>query len=105
MAKPTVISVVAGAGIGTQPAPQIPLADGNSVTLINLDSTNGGVAVTLCNDADFNPHTTWPLGQLQVMPQPDINNLWVQNPNGHVVDILVLKGIVPVSQFFPNGAP
>lgn len=105
MAKPTVITVVAGAGIGTQPAPQIPLVEGNAVTLINLDDSSGGLAVVLCNDSDFNPSTTWPLGQLQVMPQPDINNLWVQNPNDYPVNLLVLKGIVPVSQFFPNGAP
>lgn len=88
-------------GIGTQPAVQVPLANGSDVTLINLDKTYD---LVLCNDDSFQPNTTWPLPSGNVIPQPGINNLWVQNPNNTPVNILVLEGIVPVSLYQYTGS-
>ena len=87
--------------MGTTPPVQIPLIDG-PVTLINLDWSNG---VTLCNDDLFNPTSTWPLNQLNVLPMIGLNNLWIQNPNNTQVQVLVLQGIMPVSLYNPKGAP
>ena len=102
MAKPTVINVAGMSGFGAQPAVQVPLAEGSVVTIINLSNTN---AVILCYDEGFNPDATWPLGPGNVLPLPDINNLWIQNANPTAVQLLVLKGIVPVSIYFPTGYP
>jgi hypothetical protein len=101
MSKPQVITVAALAGMGTMPPQQVPL-DTDVVTLVNLDRNLG---VTLCNDDNFEPSNTWPLGPSNVIPQPGINNLWVQNPNSVPVMILVLEGIVTVSNFYPSGVP
>jgi len=102
MSKPTVITVPANAGFGTTPPVQIPLGAGGSVTLFNLDTTNG---LTLCNDSQFQPSSTWPLKQGNVLPITGINNLWAQNPNSVNVEILVLEGVVPVGLYNPSGAP
>ena len=102
MSKPQVINVPALAGMGTVPPVQVPLIDGNAITIINLD---GSLGVTLCNDDQFNPTSTWPLNQLNVLPMTGINNLWIQNPNSVGVQVLVLQGIMPVSLYNPKGAP
>jgi len=100
MSKPQVISVPAHAGVGNVPSVQIPLS-GTSITLVNLDQNLG---LTLCTDDNFYPNTTWPFPAGNAIPQPEIDNLWVQNPNTASVNILVLEGIVPVSTYFPSGA-
>lgn len=109
MAKPQVITIGALAGIGVQPAQQIPLDNSSggsvSVTLINLDEDATDDALVLCSDDNFSPGTTWPLPAGNVIPQPDVDNVWVQNPNNSPVDILVLQGVVPVSLYYPAGPP
>lgn len=94
MSKPQVINVPSGAGTGTIPPVQIPLTETSTVTLINLSNNLG---LTLCNTTEFAPKTTWPLNGGNALPQPGINNLWVQNSNAVDVQVLVLEGIVPIT--------
>jgi hypothetical protein len=102
MARPQVIVIPPLSGIGAVMPAQIPLTGTTVVTLVNLDRNLG---VTLCNTTDFAPNTTWPLGPSNVIPQPGVNNLWVQNPNTEGIEILVLEGIVPVTNFYSSGVP
>lgn len=102
MSKPTVVSIPPLSGTGNVPSVQIPLGTSSAVTLINLDKNLG---LTLCTDDSFTPNTTWPLPAGNVIPQPGIDNLWVQNTNTTAVNILVLQGIVPVDRYYPGGNP
>lgn len=103
MSKPQVINVPPYAGVGTVPPVQVPLINNEPVTIFNLDNNLG---LTLCNDERFDPASTWPLQQGNVLPiTGGINNLWIQNPNDIEIRVLVLEGIVPVGLYNPKGAP
>ena len=98
MSKPQVITVAAKAGIGSQPAQQIPIGDGSAVTLVNLSNNLG---LVLCDSSDFN--ITWPLNAATVLPQTGLTTLFISNPNSSPVQVEVLQGIVPVSSVYkPN---
>lgn len=95
MSKPQVINVPPNSGFGTVPPVQVPLINNEPVTLFNMNAILG---LTLCNDDRFNPTTTWPLNGGMTLPiTGGVNNLWIQNPNNSLIQLLVLQGIVPVS--------
>ena len=98
MSKPQVIIIAANAGVGSQPAQQIPTGTSGAITLINLSNNLG---LILSDSSDFS--TSWPLNAATVLPQTGISTLFVMNTNNTPIQVEVLQGIVPVSSVYkPN---